>query len=199
MANYPKVLEILISKLIKFPGIGRRSAERIAFYILNSPHQEIKELAESILRIKHNLGLCKICNNLSERDTCNICQDVRRHKDIICVVEEPKDVLAVEKAANFDGVYHVLMGSIAPLEGKGPDDLKIKQLLNRIKGEAIKEVIIATDSDTEGETTALYLTKLIKPLGVKISRIGVGIPVGTNLEYIDASTLSKALESRREL
>ena len=199
MANYPKVLEILISKLIKFPGIGRRSAERIAFYILNSPHQEIKELAESILRIKHNLGLCKICNNLSERDTCNICQDVRRHKDIICVVEEPKDVLAVERSANFDGVYHVLMGSIAPLEGRGPDDLKIKQLLNRIKGEAIKEIIIATDSDTEGETTALYLTKLIKPLGVKISRIGVGIPVGTNLEYIDASTLSKALESRREL
>jgi len=199
MANYPKVLEILISKLIKFPGIGRRSAERIAFYILNSPHQEIKELAESILRIKHNLGLCKICNNLSERDTCNICQDVRRHKDIICVVEEPKDVLAVERSANFDGVYHVLMGSIAPLEGRGPDDLKIKQLLNRIKGEAIKEVIIATDSDTEGETTALYLTKLIKPLGVKISRIGVGIPVGSNLEYIDASTLSKALESRREV
>jgi len=199
MVNYPKVLENLIAKLIRFPGIGRRSAERIAFYILNSPHQEAKELSESILKIKHNLGLCKLCNNLSEADTCNICQDARRHKDIICVVEEPKDVLAVEKTANFNGVYHVLMGSIAPLEGRGPDDLKIKELLNRIKSESIKEVIIATDSDTEGEATALYLTKLIKPLGVKISRIGVGIPVGSNLEYIDSSTLSKALESRREV
>jgi len=201
MANYPKVLESLIAKLMRLPGIGRRSAERIAFQILNSSHQEAKELADSILRIKHNLGLCKICNNLSEKDTCDICQDPRRHKDTICVVEEPKDVLAVEKTANFNGVYHVLMGSIAPLEGRGPDDLKIKELLSRLKNGAIKEVIIATDSDTEGETTALYLTKLIKPLplGMKISRIGVGIPVGSNLEYIDSSTLSKALESRREV
>ena len=199
MAGYPKALEGLIEKVMRFPGIGRRSAERIAFYILNSAGQEAKELSESIVRVKRNLKLCRVCNNLAEEDTCNICDDPKRQKDVICVVEESKDVLAVEKTADFNGVYHVLMGSISPLEGRGPDDLKIKELLSRVKKTKIREVIIATDSDTEGETTALYLIKLIKPSGVKISRIGVGVPVGSNLEYIDPSTLSKALESRRQV
>ena len=199
MANYPRVLEELIEKVMRLPGIGRRSAERVAFYILNSPFQEARELSESIVKIKRNLKLCKVCNNFAEADTCNICQDPRRSKNIICVVEEPKDVLAVERTADFNGVYHVLMGSISPLEGRGPNDLKIKELVSRIKNGGIKEIIVATDSDTEGETTALYLIKLIKPSGVKISRIGVGVPVGSNLEYIDSSTLSKALESRREV
>lgn len=199
MANYAESIEKLICSLIKLPGIGRRSAERIVEYILSAPKEEAKVLSEGITRVKESIRFCNICNNLSEQETCKICQDMRRKKDIICIVEKPSDVTAIEKAVSFGGVYHVLLGSISPLEGRGPSDLKIDGLMRRIKENNIKEVIIATDADTEGETTALYLTKLIKPLGVKLSRIGVGIPMGSNLEYADASTLSKALEARREI
>lgn len=199
MSTYIESIERLIERLIKLPGIGRRSAERIVGYILNAPREEIKNLSEAIDKMKENVRLCYICNNLSEQETCRICQDIRRQKDIVCIVEKPSDVSAIEKAGNFQGVYHVLLGSISPLEGKGPSDLKIDGLISRIKQNNIKEIIIATDADTEGETTAMYLTKLIKPLGVKLSRIGMGIPIGSNLEYADATTLSKALESRREI
>jgi len=192
-------IERLIERLIKLPGIGRRSAERIVGYILDASTEEIKFLSGAISRVKENVRFCRLCNNLSEQELCKICEDTRRKKDIVCIVEKPSDVAALEKAGNFDGVYHVLLGSISPLEGKGPADLKIDGLLQRIKQGNIKEVIIATDADTEGETTALYLTKLIKPLGVKLTRIGVGIPMGSNLEYVDSSTLSKSLESRREI
>lgn len=199
MSTYTESIEKLIERLIKLPGIGRRSAERIITYILNASLLEIKGLSEAISKVKENVRFCRICNNLSEQELCRICQDDRRRKDIICVVEKPSDVSAIEKTGSFSGVYHVLLGSISPLEGKGPSDLKIDSLIGRIKQDNIQEVIIATDADTEGEITALYLAKLIKPMGVKLMRLGIGIPMGSNLEYADTTTLSKALESRRSV
>lgn len=199
MANYTASIEKLIECLIKLPGVGRRSAERIVAHVLGATKDEIKFLAESLSKVKESVRSCQVCNNLSEEDVCKICQDLSRQKDIICVVEKPSDVTAIEKAGNFHGLYHVLLGSISPLEGRGPSDLKIDGLIQRIKQGGIKEIIIATDADTEGETTALYLTKLLKPLGIHLSRIGLGIPVGSNLEYADATTLSKSLESRRTI
>ena len=199
MANYTESIEKLIEGLIKLPGIGRRSAERVVSYILGAPKEEVKSLAEGIIKVKESVRFCVLCHNLSEEDLCKICQDQRRQKDVICIVEKPSDVTAIEKSGSFTGVYHVLLGAISPLEGKGPGDLKIDTLLNRIKQANIKEIIIATDADTEGETTALYLTKVIKPLGVRLSRIGLGLPVGSNLEYADSTTLSKSLEARRAI
>ena len=199
MANYTDSIEKLIDGLIKLPGIGRRSAERIVNHILGVSKEEIKNLSEAINKVKENVRFCRICNNLSEQELCKICNDSRRQKDVICVVGKPTDVTAIEKTGNFSGVYHVLLGSIAPLEGRGPSDLKIEGLLARIRQNNIKEVIIATDADTEGETTAMYLTKIIKPLGVNVSRIGLGLPVGSNLEYADSTTISKSLESRRTI
>lgn len=197
MPTYTESIERLIEKLMKFPGIGRRSSERIITYILNAPRDEIRGLLEALSKVKENVRFCRICNNFSEQEICRICQDARRKKDLLCIVEKPSDVSAIEKTGTFNGIYHVLLGSISPLEGKGPSDLKIDSLIKRIKEESIQEVIIATDADTEGETTALYLAKLIKPLGVKLTRIGVGIPMGSNLEYIDSTTLSRSIESRR--
>jgi len=189
----------LIEALIRFPGVGRRSAERMVNYLLGAPREEARNLAEVIVRVKDNVRFCRVCNNISEEDTCKVCQDIRRHKDVVCIVENTSDVAAIEKAGDFRGVYHVLLGSISPLEGKGPADLKVEGLLKRIREDSVKEVIIATDADTEGETTAIYLAKLLKPLGAAVSRIGLGLPVGSNLEYADATTLSKALESRRAI
>lgn len=197
MSAYTESIEKLIDKLIRLPGIGRRSAERIIGYILSVPKEEIDNLSGAINKVKENVRFCRLCNNLSEQEICRICNDERRQKDIVCIVENPSDITAIEKAGYFRGVYHVLLGAIAPLEGMGPGDLKIEGLISRIKQNNIKEVIIATDADTAGEITALYLTKLIKPLGVQLTRIGLGIPMGSNLEYADSSTLSKALESRR--
>jgi len=197
MSTYTESIEKLIERLMKFPGIGRRSAERMITYILDAPRDEIQGLLDALSKVKENVRFCRICNNLSEQELCRICQDNRRRKDIVCVVEKPSDVSAIEKTGSFNGVYHVLLGSISPLEGKGPSDLKIDSLIRRIKEDNIKEVIIATDADTEGETTALYLAKLIKPLGVQLMRLGIGIPMGSSLEYADTTTLSKALESRR--
>ncbi|MCX5713447.1 MAG: recombination mediator RecR [Candidatus Omnitrophica bacterium] len=199
MANYTESIEKLIEKLVKLPGIGRRSAERVVGYIINASKEDMKQLAESILKVKDNVRLCGVCHNLSEQDLCKICQDSSRRKDLLCIVEKSSDVTAVEKTGSFHGVYHVLLGSISPLEGRGPEELKINSLLERIKNEHISEAIIATDADTEGEATSLYLMKVLKPLGVKITRIGVGIPMGSNLEYADAHTLTRALESRREI
>jgi len=199
MTTYTDSIEKLIEKLIKLPGIGRRSAERIITYILDTTKEEVNALSEAILKTKESVRFCRICNNLSEEEICKICQDLHRRKDLVCIVEKPSDVTAIEKAGSFHGTYHVLMGAISPLEGRGPNDLKINSLLTRIKEGTIKEIIIATDADTEGETTAIYLTKLLKPLGIKISRIGVGIPMGSNLEYADSLTLSRALEARREI
>lgn len=199
MAQYTESIEKLIDALVRLPGIGRRSAERVVNYILGAPANEIKNLAEAMTRVKENVRFCRICFNLSEEDLCSICRDERRLKDTVCVVEKPGDVTAIEKSGSYHGVYHVLLGAISPLEGRGPSDLKIESLLTRVRANNIKEIIIATDADTEGETTAMYLTKLIKPMGVNLSRIGLGLPVGSNLEFADATTLSKSLESRRAI
>jgi len=199
MARYTESIEKLIERLIKLPGIGRRSAERIISYILEASRSDIEALADSIMKVKENVRSCRICHNLSETDVCSICSDSQRNRHLLCVVEGPNDVTSLEKTGTYQGLYHVLLGAIAPLEGKGPGDLKIDTLINRIKQEQIQEVIIATDSDTEGSTTALYLTKVLKPMGVNISRIGIGLPAGSNLEYADTATLSMALESRRTL
>lgn len=198
--SYPATIEKLIQELVKLPGIGRRSAERIVFHLLNNASKDdISLLAQRLSELKERVRLCRRCHNLSEQEECSICVNPQRDKSILCVVERPNDVTSIEKTGTFNGLYHVLMGAIAPLDGKGPADLKIDTLVNRIRQEHIQEIIIATDSDTEGETTALYLTKLLKPLGVQITRIGLGLPVGSNLEYADSATLSKALESRRAI
>lgn len=197
MSIYTASIEKLIEKLTRLPGIGRRSAERVVSYILSATQEEVKALSEAICRVKESVHHCQICNNLSEQELCKICQNAQRQKDVVCIVEKTSDVTAIEKAGDFHGLYHVLLGSISPLEGRGPNDIKINGLINRIKQDNIKEVIIATDLDTEGETTALYLINLLRPLGIKLTRIGVGIPMGSNLEYADATTLSRALESRR--
>jgi len=199
MSSYTESIEKLIDRLNKLPGIGRRSAERIVDYILKAPVDEVRQLAQAISRVKESVRLCSVCNNLSEADLCAVCRDSRRQRSLLCIVENPVDVTAIEKAGGFDGLYHVLLGAISPLEGKGPQDLKINGLVARIKTENVREVIIATDADTEGEATAIYLRNLIKPLGVKLTRIGLGIPMGSNLEYADTTTLSKSLESRREI
>ncbi len=199
MAAYTDSIEKLIERLTKLPGVGRRSAERMVGYILNASADEVRLLSDALTKVKENVRLCRICNNLSEQDLCSICQASRRRHTVICVVEKTSDVTVLEKASAFDGSYHVLMGSISPLDGKGPQDLKIDGLLKRIKEDNIKEIIIATDADTEGETTALYLTKVLKPLGVHLTRIGLGIPAGSNLEYADPVTLTKSIEARRAL
>ena len=199
MTRYTESVERLIDALMKLPGVGRRSAERMVNYILHAPAAEVAEFSGAINRVKENVGFCRRCHNLSEEELCVICKNAQRDSSTVCVVEKPSDVTAIEKSGNFKGVYHVLMGAISPLDGVGPNELKIPGLVERIRSGTVKEVIIATDADTEGETTALYLTRLLKPLGVRVSRIGVGIPMGSNLEYADAGTLSRSLEARREL
>ncbi len=196
---YPKLIENLIENFSKLPGVGRRSAERMAFWVLNHPREEAEAIAQSILKLKDGLRFCRLCNNLSDTEICLVCSDTSRDEGTVCVVEDPKDVLAIERTGSFNGHYHVLLGSISPADGRGPGELKIQHLLNRVSTQNIKEVVLATDADNEGEMTALYLTKQLKPLGVKVSRIGLGIPVGSSLEYADISTLSVSLKARREV
>lgn len=199
MTIYPKPIEKLIRHLTKFPGIGRRSAERIVGYILEAADKEVELLAQSIQETKRTIRLCRICRNFSESEVCEICQDQKREHSLICVVENPQDVIAIEKSGNFNGIYYVLGGAISPLEGRGHKELEVQGLLSLIKQGNVREVILATDADAEGEVTALYLTQLLKPTQVKLSRIGVGIPSGANLEYIDSSTIASALEGRRTI
>lgn len=199
MANYAGTLNKLIEQFSKFPGIGPKSAQRLAMHLLKGSLEEAKALAYAIVKAKQSLGYCKICNNISDEEICPVCGDFRRDKSTICVVEEPKDVIALEKAGAYQGVYHVLLGAISPLDGVSPEELKIKELLQRVKENKIQEIIIATDSDAEGEVTALYLAGLLKAQAVKTTRIACGIPAGGNLEYADQATLSKALEGRREV
>lgn len=200
MAGYSlETIEKLIEQLMKLPGIGRRSAQRIVYHILDSCGEEALALSEAITNVKINVRFCSVCNNFSETEVCGICRDERRDKTIVCVVESPKDVENIERSVTFHGTYHVLLGAISPLEGRGPHDLKVDGLIKRIKNGTVREVVLATDSDTEGETTAIFLTKLIRPLGVKVMRIGIGLPVGSNLEYADPATLARAIEGRREI
>jgi recombination protein RecR len=197
--SFPDSMRNLVERIGRLPGIGPKTAQRLAFYILRSSRQEADELAKAILKVKESVRFCKICNNLSDGETCKICADPSRDKSVICVVEEPKDVVAIEKAGAYAGVYHVLLGSLSPLDGIGPGDLKIRELLERVKGDKPKEIIVATDFNTEGEATALYLVKELKASGVKITRVAYGMPVGSNLEYADQATIFKAFEGRRQL
>lgn len=194
---YPKLLENLIAQLVKLPGVGRRSAERMAFWFLDQDRESVEQFARDMLRLKEGLKCCSRCNHLSDHDICYVCLDLSRDQKLVCVVEDPKDVIAIEKSGSYRGVYHVLLGTISPSEGRGPEDLKIQHLVERLDAEGIKEVVIATDPDSDGEMTALYLLKQLKPTGVRVSRIGVGLPVGGSLEYADVSTLSMSLNARR--
>lgn len=197
MTALPKSMQALVDAFSKMPGIGPKSAERLAFYVLRSSNEDVEFLSKAISDIKKLVCFCKICHSLSESEICNICQDDARDKTLLCVVEEPNDIIALEKTRNFSGRYFCLLGALSPLDGIGPDELRINSLIDRIKKEHVKEVIVATDSDNEGDMTALYLAKTIRPLGVKVTRIGYGIPVGSDLEYMDQATLIKALEGRR--
>jgi recombination protein RecR len=199
MALYAKPIDHLIEALTKLPGIGKKTASRLAFHILRSNPSEAQELARAILDVKEKIHLCSTCYNLTDEDPCRICQDEHRSTEILCVVEGPNDLIAIENTGVFNGRYHVLHGTIAPLEGIGPDDLKIKELMERLKREKIAEVILATNPTVEGGATALYLTDLIKHLNIKVTRIAYGIPMGSEIEYSDGITLSKALEGRREI
>lgn len=189
----------LIQQLTRLPGIGEKTAARLAFHILRADVEYAEALAGAVLAVKRDTRLCSRCFALTEGDPCTICTDVRRATDVICVVEEPADLMAVERAREFRGRYHVLHGTLAPLDGVGPDDLKIQPLLLRLRDEPVREVIVATNPTVEGEATALYLAKLLKPLGVRVTRIAHGLPVGADLEYADVMTVGRALEGRREM
>jgi len=197
MSSFPKVLEDLIERLSKFPGIGRRSAERLSFYILKMHTKNVKDLATNITEASKLIKPCKLCNNFSTNQVCSICANPKRDKELICIVEEPKDILAIEKTSKYNGLYYCLLGAISPLEGMGPEDLNIGKLVNRLEKGEIKEVIISTDPDNDGELTAQFLIEKISKYRVKIYRIGIGIPLGTQIEYIDSSTLGKALLERK--
>ena len=199
MSLYAPSIEKLIESFEKLPSIGHKTAQRLAFYMLDLSNDEVKEFTDSIINAKKNLKFCSKCFNISDTEPCNICSNPKRDESTICVVEDVRDVLAMERTHEFNGVYHVLHGSISPMNGVGPDDIKIKELLSRIMGGNVKEIILATNPRVEGEATSMYISKLVKPLGVKVTRIAHGIPVGGDLEYTDEVTLSKALEGRREL
>ncbi len=199
MALYAKPIDHLIEALTRLPGIGRKTASRLAFHILRSSSSEAQQLAKAILDVKEKIRLCSICFNLTDEDPCRICQDERRAREVLCVVEGPNDLIAIENTGDFNGRYHVLHGTISPLEGVGPDDLKIRELLERLRKEKVSEVILATNPTVEGGATALYLSNLIKPFSIKVTRIAYGIPMGSEIEYSDGMTLSKALEGRREI
>ncbi|MEN6314986.1 MAG: recombination mediator RecR [Clostridiaceae bacterium] len=189
----------LIEEFEKLPGIGHKTAQRLAFHVLNLTQEKVDALSNAIRDAKLKTRYCSICSNLTETDPCAICSSANRDQGIICVVEDPRDVVAMERIREFKGLYHVLQGVISPMEGIGPEDIKIKELLKRIREGDIREIIIATNPDVEGEATAMYISKLLKPVGIRITRIAYGIPVGGDLEYADEMTLSKALEGRREI
>jgi len=197
--SYPEPLIRLVDQLKKLPGIGAKSAQRLAFHILRTPRDEAERLCDAIRDVKDRVTYCSICSNTTEIDPCIYCASDTRNHRMICVVEEPQNVTAIEKTRDFKGVYHVLMGALSPLQGIGPDELKIKPLLSRVAGGDIEEVILATNPNVEGEATALYLARLLKPLGVKVTRIAMGVPMGSDLEYTDEVTMHKAMEGRREV
>lgn len=196
---YPKSIATLIEHFQKFPSVGPKSAQRMAFYLLRMPKSEVEKFAQSMIDAKENTRTCEICFNLSATSPCEICQSSQRDKSTICVVAETKDLIAIEKTNEYKGLYHVLQGLISPMDGIGADDIRIKELLNRLTDENVKEVILALSPSVEGEATSLYLNKLIKPFGIKISRIAFGLPVGADLEYADEITIAKAIEGRREI
>lgn len=196
MTSTPESVEQLVEQFAQLPGIGRKTAHRLALYVLKMEREEIVTLAKALVNVKDKVRYCSECSNITESDPCRICSNTRRDRRVICVVEEPSDVLALEKTNEFKGLYHVLGGALSPLDGIGPDDLRIKELLGRLSGTGMEEIILAMNPNVEGEATTLYLSKLIKPLGVRVTRIARGLPVGSDLEYADEATLSRALEGR---
>ncbi len=199
MEYYSSHISNLIEQLSSLPGIGEKSAQRLAFHILNLPTEQVKQLAQTLVESRENIHYCHSCYNLTDTDLCPICADDSRNHRLIMVVEDPRDLAAYEKTQKFDGVYHVLHGSISPMAGIGPEDIRLKELMQRLETQEVDEVIIATNSNLEGETTAMYISKLIKPTGIKVTRIASGVPVGGDLEYIDEVTLLRALEGRVQL
>ena len=199
MAHYPEPFARLIEALQRLPGIGPKTAQRLTFFLLKRPLDEVRELSEALLAVKERIGYCRICFNVTDEDPCHICADPARDPRVLCVVEEPNDLLAMERTGEFRGLYHVLLGALSPLDGIGPEDIKVRELLARVERGETTEVILATNPNVEGEATALYLSKLLRPLVVRVTRIARGLPVGGDLEYADQVTLSKALEGRREI
>lgn len=197
--SLPEPLTRLVEQLQKLPGIGAKSAQRLAFHILKTPREDAERLCDAVRDVKDRVTYCSICNNITDADPCGFCAGTTRDRRIVCVVEEPQSVNVIEKTREFRGLYHVLLGVLSPLQGVGPDDLKIRSLLDRLQPGEIEEVILATNPTVEGEATALYLARLLKPLGVRVTRIAMGIPVGSDLEYADEVTMSRAMENRREL
>jgi recombination protein RecR len=196
---YAGPVQELIDQLGRLPGVGPKSAQRIAFYLLKLPKEDAERLADAIVEVKARISFCRRCWNVSEGEVCELCRDERRDPTIVCVVEEPRDIVAVEKTQEYRGLYHVLQGAISPIEGIGPEQLRVKELLARVDTEGIKEVILCTNPNLEGEATAMYLARLLKPLGLSVTRIASGLPVGGDLEYADELTLGRALEGRREV
>ncbi|MCR5576753.1 MAG: recombination mediator RecR [Oscillospiraceae bacterium] len=199
MAFFPASLENLVDRFASLPGIGRKSAQRLAFYVLGLTDEEARGFADAILDAKSSVHCCRICQNLTEGEICSVCASDSRDKSTICVVSEPRDVMSIERGREYNGTYHVLHGVLSPMSHVGPDDIRIKELLMRVAENDIEEVIMATNPDTEGEATAMYLSRLLKPFGVKVTRIAYGIPVGSNLEFTDDATLSRAIEGRTEI
>ena len=199
MAYYPEPVARLIEALQKLPGVGPKTAQRLTFFLMKRPVDEVTELSDSLTQLKVRIVNCSVCFNVTEDDPCRICQDPARDARALCIVEEPNDLLALERTGEFRGRYHVLLGALSPLDGIGPDDLKVRELLARLEAGAVEEVILATNPSVEGEATAIYLARLLKPLGIRTTRIARGLPVGGDLEYADEVTLSKALEGRREM
>jgi len=199
MEYYSAPIAKLIEAFSRLPGVGRKTAQRLAFHVINMNIEDVKDLSDAIYQAKESVKYCHKCCNLTDKEVCNICSDNKRNPLTICVVEDPRDVVAMERTREFKGVYHVLHGAISPLEGKGPEQIKIKELLVRIKDNDIEEVILATNLNIEGEATAMYISKILKPIGIKVTRIAHGIPIGGDLEYADEITLTKALEGRREV
>jgi len=199
MRDYAPPVESLIEELRKLPGVGSKTAQRLAYHLIRIPRNEAEKLAHAILSLKETIRYCSVCNNITDHDPCRYCADPSRDKSMICVLEEPHGVLAIEKTREYRGAYHILLGVLSPLQGIGPDQLQIKGLMERIKNGEIKEVILATNPSVEGEATALYLSRLIRPLNVRVTRIATGVPVGGDLDYADQITISRALEGRREI
>ena len=197
--SHPESLSRLIERLQKLPGIGAKSAQRLAYHVLRTPREDADLLCAAIQDVKERVTYCSVCNNITDMDPCRYCADERRERHVICVVEEPQNVAVIEKTREFRGLYHVLMGALSPLQGVGPDDLKIKGLLSRVADGSVTEVVLATNPNVEGDATALYLAKLLRPLGMHVTRIARGLPVGGDLEYADEVTLSRALEGRRDI
>lgn len=199
MPDFAEPLARLIQEVKRLPGIGQKSAQRIAFHVLRTRREDVERLAQALFDVKDRLGLCSVCNNITDTELCPFCRDESRDRSVVCVVEEPPNVLPIETTRTFSGLYHVLHGSISPLRGVGPEQLRIKSLLERVAKDEIREIILATNPTVEGEATAVYLSRLLKPLGVRVTRIAMGLPVGSDLEFADEVTMSKSLENRREL